>query len=223
MPYNPSVNDRSGEILAGYQTRSAEIKAAGNEALASGIMQGATSAIGGGLGAATGFNTAGMIKDASGNSIPGLGDALDSVKANAIKYQTASGMMDSYKQNADALGLDMQMLQGIEQKYANKPNELIGALTVVGKIGENNMELNKSKQIADIYGANNKDLAMWKAGNTGTAVAEPKLDANYARQGYQSLRSRGYTHEQAIEGMNASGMNWAVQYIERPDPMWGPR
>jgi len=56
--------------------------------------------------------------------------------------------------------------------------------------GQSLIELNKSKQIADIYGANNKDLAMWKAGNTGTAVAEPKLDANYARQAYQSLRSR---------------------------------
>lgn len=221
--YNPTANDRSGEITAGYQTNASQITAAGNQALASGIMQGATSAIGGGLGAATGFNTAGMIKDASGNSMPGLGDALDSVKANAIKYQTASGMMDTYKENAEALGLDMQMLQGIEQKYANKPNELIGALTVVGKIGENNMALGKSIAIADAYGANNKDLAMWKAGNTGTAVAEPKLDANYARQGYQSLRSRGYTHEQAIEGMNAGGMNWGVQYINRPESnsFWG--
>jgi hypothetical protein len=216
MTYNPTVNDQSGQITAGYQTRSAEITAAGNEALASGIMQGATSAIGGGLGAATGFNTAGMIKDASGNSIPGLGDALNSVKANAVKYETASGMMDSYKQNADALGLDMQMLQGIEQKYANKPNELIGALTVVGKIGENNMELNKSKQIADIYGANNKDLAMWKAGNTGAAVADPKYDANRARESYELIRNRGYNHDQAIEAMNASGMNWAVQYITPP-------
>jgi hypothetical protein len=150
--YNPTVNDRSGEITAGYQTKSAEIKAAGNEALASGIMQGATSAIGGGLGAATGFNTAGMIKDASGNSIPGLGDALNSVKANAVKYETASGMMDTYKQNSEALGLDMQMLQGIEQKYANKPNELIGALTVVGKIGENNMDIQKAQKTYEALG-----------------------------------------------------------------------
>ena len=47
MPYNPSVNDNSGQILAGYQTRSAEITAAGNEALTKGIVDGATSAIGG--------------------------------------------------------------------------------------------------------------------------------------------------------------------------------
>ncbi|MCX6963435.1 MAG: hypothetical protein NTZ08_13470, partial [Verrucomicrobia bacterium] len=51
MPYNPSVNDNSGQILAGYQTRSAEITAAGNEALTKGIVDGATSAIGGIAGA----------------------------------------------------------------------------------------------------------------------------------------------------------------------------
>lgn len=47
MPYNPSVNDNSGQILAGYQTKSAEIKAAGNEALTKGIVDGSLSAIGG--------------------------------------------------------------------------------------------------------------------------------------------------------------------------------
>lgn len=51
--YNPTVNDNSGQITAGYQTKSAEIKAAGNEALAQGIMDGATSAIGGIAGAYT--------------------------------------------------------------------------------------------------------------------------------------------------------------------------
>lgn len=51
MPYAPTVNDNSGQILAGYQTKSAEIAAAGNEALAQGIMDGATSAIGGIAGA----------------------------------------------------------------------------------------------------------------------------------------------------------------------------
>jgi len=41
--YNPTVNDNSGQITAGYQTKSAEIKAAGNEALAKGITDGVTS------------------------------------------------------------------------------------------------------------------------------------------------------------------------------------
>ena len=47
MTYNPTVNDQSGQITAGYQTRSAEITAAGNEALTKGIVSGVTSAVGG--------------------------------------------------------------------------------------------------------------------------------------------------------------------------------
>lgn len=51
--YNPTVNDNSGQITAGYQTKSAEIKAAGNEALAKGIMDGVTNLAGGITGAYT--------------------------------------------------------------------------------------------------------------------------------------------------------------------------
>ena len=50
MPYAPTVNDNSGQILAGYQTKSADIKAAGNEALAKGITDGVTSIAGGVIG-----------------------------------------------------------------------------------------------------------------------------------------------------------------------------
>lgn len=191
--YNPTVNDRSGEILAQHQINSAETQAQG--------MQNFGQSIGKGL-------------EKVGDSV---GDALNDVRANAIKYDTAAGMLDTYKQNAEALGLDMQMLQGIEQKYANKPNELIGALTVVGKIGENNLDIQKAEKT---YAA----LSNVYAGKAAAKADQPpKLDANYARQAYQSLRSRNYTHEQAIEGMNAGGMNWGVQYINRPEsnPFWG--
>lgn len=222
MPYNPSVNDRSGEILAGYQTRSSEITAAGNQALASGIMQGATSAIGGGLGAATGFNTAGMIKDASGNSIPGLGDALDSVKANAIKYQTASGMMDTYKENAGALGLDMQMLQGIEQKYANKPNELIGALTVVGKIGENNLDIQKAQKTYEALGS----AYAGKAAATAAAkAAQPdKMNAETIRSYARDAAAQGATQDQIKAGLLNGFGQWAVDAVfpQAKQGFWAP-
>ena len=190
--YNPQVQDQSGQILGQYQTQAAKTQAESQAALGQNIGKGLESI---------------------GSSVAG---GITKSRENAIKYDTAAGMLDTYKQNAGALGLDLNMLGGMEEKYAKDPDKLIGALTVVGKIGENNLELNKSKQIADIYGANNKDLAMWKSGNTGAAVSEPKLDANYARQAYQSLVGRGYTHEQAIEGMNASGMAWGVQYITPP-------
>lgn len=62
MPYAPTVNDNSGQILAGYQTKSAEITAAGNEALAKGITDGVTSIAGGVIG---GFSKAAENRIAS--------------------------------------------------------------------------------------------------------------------------------------------------------------
>ena len=176
MIYNPTVNDNSGQITAGYQTRSAEIRAAGNQALANGIMQGATSAIGGGLGAFTKANTSGMITDAKGNAVPGLGKTLDDVRAQAIKYETAAGMLDSYKQNANALGLDLQMLDGIGEKYKNKPNELLGALTVLERVGNNNMEL--ARQKAQYDGA--VQVAKQKAILGGGGGSSPALSVEVA-------------------------------------------
>jgi hypothetical protein len=222
MPYNPSVHDNSGQILAGYQTNASQITAAGNQALASGIMQGATSAIGGGLGAATGFNTAGMIKDASGNSIPGLGDALDSVKANAIKYQTASGMMDTYKENAGALGLDMQMLQGIEQKYVNKPNELIGALTVVGKIGENNLDIQKAQKTYEALGSAYAGKA--QAAADVKAAQPPKMNAETIRAYANHAATNGATPDQIKAALLQGYGSWAVDavYPQPKQNFWGP-
>jgi hypothetical protein len=53
MPYAPTVNDNSGQILAGYQTNASQITAAGNEALAKGITDGVTSIAGGVIGGFT--------------------------------------------------------------------------------------------------------------------------------------------------------------------------
>ena len=205
MPYNPTVNDNSGQILAGFKTRSAEITAAGNEALAKGIVDGTTSAVGGITGGIMQNYTKSMETAAKKDGNMGTGSALAEI------FKTY-GNEDQYN----------TFMAGWQENSSN-PDREAGYIAMHQKTGQALVELNKSKQIADIYGANNKDLAMWKAGNTGSAVAEPKLDANYARQGYQSLRSRGYTHEQAIEGMNAGGMNWGVQYINRPESnsFWG--
>ena len=201
MPYNPSVNDNSGQILANHQVQGAYTRMQGKIALGEGIEE-AGQAIG------SGFSM-------------GLGK----VQGNAAKANTNAGTAEALDQIYGTYGTPQQrqeFLTGLEKVSGNQ-DKTAGYIAMHQQTGQSLIELNKSKQIADIYGANNKDLAMWKAGNTGAAVAEPKLDANYARQGYQSLRSRGYTHEQAIEGMNAGGMNWGVQYINRPESnsFWG--
>lgn len=201
MPYNPSVNDRSGEILGNAQANAAQIRAQGMMAMGQGIGDG-LAAIG-----------------------SGLSKGLGKVQDNAAKANTNAGTAEALDQIYGTYGTPQQrqdFLTGLEKVSGNQ-DKTAGYIAMHQQTGQSLVELNKSKEIADIYGANNKDLAMWKSGNTGAAVAEPKLDANYARQGYQSLRSRGYTHEQAIEGMNAGGMNWGVQYINRPESnsFWG--
>jgi hypothetical protein len=85
MPYAPTVNDESGQILAGYQTRSAEITAAGNEALTKGIVDGSTSAISGIAGAYTQakMQAAGgkAFKDFMGVAGPSMGITDEQLKS----------------------------------------------------------------------------------------------------------------------------------------------
>lgn len=212
--YNPTVNDNSGQITAGYQTKSAEIKAAGNQALADGIMRGATSAIGGGLGAATGFNTAGMITDAKGNSIPGLGDALNDVKAKAIKYDTAAGMLDTYKQNAGSLGLDMQMLQGMEEKYSKDPDKLLGALTVVGKLAENKLDIQKAEATYAALG--NAYTQKAQASADAKAALPPKMNAENIRSMVSEAKAAGFTDDAIKSKLQSQYGDWAVRSVYPP-------
>jgi hypothetical protein len=188
MPYAPTVNDRSGEILGASQTNAAATRAQG--------MQSFGQSIGEGL-------------ESMGSSIAG---GMTKARENAIKYDTAAGMLDAYRSNAESLGLSLDMLNGIEEKYANKPNELLGHLTVIGDIANSNLSMQRENARIEGY----KDLSDYKSANTPAAApTQPKLDANYGRQFYQGLRQQGkMTHEQALAEMDKAGMNWAKPFIE---------
>ncbi len=201
MPYAPTVNDRSGEILAEFQTNAANIRALGMANMGQSIGEGLS---------------------AMGSGIAG---GMEKVQANTAKANTNLGTAEALDQIYGTYGTPEQrqnFLTGLDKVSGNQ-DKTAGYLAMHQQTGQSLIELNKSKQIADIYGANNKDLAMWKASNTGTAVADPKYDANRARESYELIRNRGYNHDQAIEAMNASGMNWGVQYINRPESnsFWG--
>jgi hypothetical protein len=194
MPYAPTVNDRSGEILAEFQTNAANIRAQGMANMGQSIGEGLS---------------------AMGSGIAG---GMEKVQANTAKANTNLGTAEALDQIYGTYGTPEQrqnFLTGLDKVSGNQ-DKTAGYLAMHQQTGQSLIELNKSKQIADIYGANNKDLAMWKAGNTGAAVADPKYDANRARESYELIRNRGYNHDQAIEAMNASGMNWGVQYITPP-------
>jgi len=209
MPYNPSVNDRSGEILAQHQINaanmlagakvsSAETRAAGNEALTKGIVDGVTSAVG------------------------GIAGGMTKARENSIKYDTAAGMLDTYKENAGALGLDLDMLGGIEQKYAKDPDKLIGALTVVGKIGENNLDIQKAQKTYEALGS----AYAGKAAATAAAkAAQPdKMNAETIRSYARDAAAQGATQDQIKAGLLNGFGQWAVDAVfpQAKQGFWGP-
>ena len=196
--YNPQVNDRSGEIYGAHQVQAAQATAAGQMSLGKSIGDGLESA---------------------GSSIAG---GMTKVQENAIKYDTAAGMLDTYKTNAKALGLDMQMLDGIEQKYANKPNELIGALTVVGKIGENNLDIQKAEKTYAALG--NAYLGKAQAAADVKAAQPPKMNAETIRAYAADAAAQGATPDQIKAGLMKGYGQWAVDtvYPQPKQNFWGP-
>jgi hypothetical protein len=202
MAYNPTP-DNSAEILSRANNQAAEIQFAGMQSFGNSIA-----AMGDSLGDAFYKRNAQARENAAkADTNLGTAEALDSI------YGTYGSpeQRQSFRDGLNKMSGNQDKTSGYIAMHVPTANALV--------------ELNKSKQIADIYAANNKDLAAMKVETAAETAAakEPKLDANYARQAYQSLRSRNYTHEQAIEGMNAGGMNWGVQYINRPESnsFWG--
>jgi hypothetical protein len=108
MPYNPSVNDRSGEILAGYQTNASQITADGNQALAQGITDGVTNLAGG---------VTGAIAKSQANTAK-----LQGVQATGSAMQA---ILPQYGKEGMALG---QALQAELGKAGNNPDKMAGAM-----------------------------------------------------------------------------------------------
>ena len=112
MPYAPTVNDNSGQILAGYQTRASEITAAGNEALTKGIVSGVTSAVGGITGGIMqNYNKAqetALIKE--GNM--GTGAALENLFKNYGTAEQYQNFMNGWDKNAGNANREAAYLAG---------------------------------------------------------------------------------------------------------------
>jgi hypothetical protein len=202
--YNPQP-DRSAEIFSNASNRSAEILSNANDRAAA-------------------IQFAGMQN--LGNSLASMGksyaDGITKSRENAIKYDTAAGMMETYKQNAEALGLDLNMLGGMEQKLAKDPDKLIGALTVVGKLAENNLDIEKAQKTYEALGS----AYAGKAAATAAAKAAlpDKMNAETIRSYAADAAAQGATQDQIKEGLLRGYGQWAVDAVF-PQPksnFWGP-
>ena len=196
--YNPQVQDQSGQILGQYQTQAAKTQAESQAALGQNIGKGLESI---------------------GSSVAG---GITKSRENAIKYDTAAGMLETYKQNAGALGLDLNMLGGMEEKYAKDPDKLIGALTVVGKMAENNMGIEKAQKTYEALGNSYSQKA---AAAQAVKDAQPdKMNAATIRSYAADAAAQGASPEQIKANLLRGYGQWAVDAVF-PQPktnFWGP-
>ena len=158
------------------------------------------------------------IKSAAGSIAGGMTKSRE----NAMKYDAAAGMMDTYKENATALGLDMQMLDGLEQKYAKDPDKLIGALTVVGKMSDHNLDVEKAEKTYAALG--NAYLGKAQAAADVKAAQPPKMNPETIRAYAHDASTQGATPDQIKAGLMKGFGQWAVDAVF-PQPkqnFWGP-
>jgi len=190
MPYAPTVNDNSGQILGAYTAKAAETRAEGMANFGQSIGEGLQS---------------------MGSSIAG---GITKARENAIKYDTAAGMLDTYKENAGALGLDLNMLGGMEQKYAKDPDKLIGALTVVGKLAENKLDIQKAEATYAALG----NAYTQKAAATAAAKADApmKMNSESIRSMVSEAKAAGFTDEAIKAKLGQQYGEWAVRSVYPP-------
>jgi hypothetical protein len=134
MPYAPTVNDRSGEILAQHQINSsnmlagakvssAETRAAGNEALAQGIMDGVTNLAGGITG---GFAKAGQNKMTSDYLDSMAGHFSNTMGADGQTPLMSSEMLEKFSKGS--LGAKQGMIVPLMAQYEqNLKNQYLAA------------------------------------------------------------------------------------------------
>jgi hypothetical protein len=92
MAYNPSVNDRSGEILAQFQTGAADARTQGNMAMVQGIMGGVQSATGAISGAMTDY----MLQKQEEGQLASMNlGKIDALNQIGPQYGLDSGMLAS--------------------------------------------------------------------------------------------------------------------------------
>jgi hypothetical protein len=185
--FNPTVQDRSGELIAQGMNNAATMQLQGMQSL--------------------GESLSGLGKN--------IADSYSKARETALVKEGNMGTGAALSEVFKTYGTPEQyenFMAGWEKNASNANREagyLAGQQTVGSAL------LSMARQNAQIDGY--KDLADYKSSvgpGTDTTAAPPKLDSNFARQFYQGLRANNRTHEQALADMDNAGLNWGKQYIE---------
>jgi aspartokinase len=199
--YNPTVNDNSGQITAGYQTKSAEIKAAGNEALAQGIADGVTNFAGG----ITGAIAKSQANTAKLQGIQATGSAMQAI-------------LPQYGDEGMALGQALETELG---KAGNNPDKMAGAMMAFMPAMENlQSRYNQAAQIESY-----KDLYDYKSSTGSTnssSSASAKLNSESIRSMVAEAKQAGFTDDAIKSKLQTQYGDWAVRsvYPQQNQGIW---
>lgn len=190
--YNPTVQDRSGEIIASAANNASEIYAQGMQNFGQSI----------------------------GSAMQSIGEGIQKRREDAAKLQTSMSAGEAMMNLSQQFGPEgeqfRQSFTDSLTKAGNNPDKIAGTVAAHTTYFDDMLSRRRESARMDNY----KDLADYKASlggpGTSTTPAAPKLDAQYGREFYMGLRNNGRSHEQALQDMRNAGLNWAINDIERP-------
>jgi hypothetical protein len=150
MPYAPTVNDRSGEILAGFQTNAANIRAQGMANMGQSIGEGLES---------IGSSIAGAIAKSQANTAK-----LQGIQATGSAMQA---ILPQYGEEGMALG---QALQSELGKAGTNPDKMAGAMMAFMPAMENlQSRFNQNNQYTQALNLAKQKAALGIGGGGGSS------------------------------------------------------
>ena len=202
MPYSPTINDTSGQILAGYQMKAADALQQGQEKFGEGIGS-ALTAVGGGIGL----------------GIKKLKDNASKMEGAQATVQAMQSILPKYGDRGIALG---DALAKDIEKAGTNADKISGTIMAYQPAMQSLIQTDHSVQVANAQGANYQALAQIKA--DAKANADPKMNAETIRAYAADAAAQGATPDQIKAGLLKGYGQWAVDtvYPQPKQNFWGP-
>lgn len=194
--YNPTVNDRSAEILANASTNAAQIQAQG--------MQ----------------NFGQSIGQSIGNAMESLGEGVQKRREDLAKVETSMAAGEAMMNLSQQFGPDGELFrQSYSEalaKAGKNADKIAGATAAHAPFFDSLMSMKQEQARMDGY----KDLADYKSslgGSSTDTAATPKYDFNYATQFNKALYDSGITNpEQRKQKFNEAGIGHLYEKFINP-------
>lgn len=190
--YNPTVTDRSGEILANASTNAAQIQAQSMQNLGQSI----------------------------GNAMASLGEGVQKRREDLAKVETSMAAGEAMMKLSQQFGPDgelfRQSFSDSLTKAGKNPDKIAGAVAAHTSVFDSLMSMKREQARMDGY----KDLADYKSslgGSSTDTAATPKYDFNYATQFNKALYDNGITDpEQQKQKFNEAGIGHLYEKFINP-------